>query len=107
MAREKFQTLTEKMYYIWIELMEECCGVDSMKRVGEITKGRVKVGAGTLYGLLDSFLEEGFICETRVEGRRRSYALTEVGRQVLEAARERLSLLIGDYDTQLRGSERG
>ena len=30
MAREKFQTLTEQMFYILLCLQRECCGVDVM-----------------------------------------------------------------------------
>ena len=33
MAREKFQTLTEQMFYILLCLQRECCGVDVMDRV--------------------------------------------------------------------------
>ena len=41
MAREKFQTLTEQMFYILLCLRRECCGVDIMERVREMTGGRV------------------------------------------------------------------
>lgn len=51
MAREQFQTLTEPMYYILLALTRECCGVDIMERVRQISKGRVKVGPGTLYAI--------------------------------------------------------
>ena len=33
MPREKFQTLTEQMFYILLCLREECCGMDIMERV--------------------------------------------------------------------------
>ena len=33
MAREKFSTLTEQMFYILLCLREECCGMDVMARV--------------------------------------------------------------------------
>ena len=52
MAREQFQTLTEPMYYILLALTKECCGVDIMEKVSEISAGRVKVGPGTLYAML-------------------------------------------------------
>ena len=52
MAREKFSTLTEQMFYILLCLREECCGMDVMARVNELTGGRVAVGPGTLYNLL-------------------------------------------------------
>ena len=37
MAREQFQTLTEPMYYILMALSEECCGVDIMEKVRQIS----------------------------------------------------------------------
>lgn len=55
MAREQFQNLTEPMYYILLSLLEERCGVDIMESVEEISRGRVKVGPGTLYALLARF----------------------------------------------------
>lgn len=76
MAREKYQTLTEQMFYILLCLTREQCGVDIMERVREMTEGRVVIGPGTLYSLLESFQQEGFIRETKVEGRRRSYRIT-------------------------------
>ena len=37
MPREKFQTLTEQMFYILLCLEEEQCGVDIMARVAAMT----------------------------------------------------------------------
>ena len=59
MAREKFQTLTEQMFYILLCLRQEQCGADIMARVAELTRGRVAVGPGTLYNLLESFVQAG------------------------------------------------
>ena len=33
MAREKFQTLTEQMFYVLLTLREECCKTDVMARI--------------------------------------------------------------------------
>lgn len=99
MAREKFQTLTEPMFYILLSLREECCGTDVMARVSALTHGRVSIGPGTLYNLLDSFLQAGMIRETAVEGRRRSYLLTDKGRETLTAEYRRLLALTEDYKT--------
>ena len=79
MAREKFRTLTEQMFYILLCLRNECCGTDIMAQVQTLTAGRVNVGPGTLYNLLEQFLSAGMIVETKVEGRRRSYLITETG----------------------------
>ena len=98
MARLKFQTLTEQMFYVLLCLQTECCGIDLMDRVKEITDGQVQVGSGTLYHLLDEFLYADMIEETRAEGRRRSYILTDKGRQALQNERSRLLRQVRDYD---------
>ena len=93
MAREKFQTLTEPMFYILLCLREECCGADIM--------ARVSIGPGTLYNLLDSFQSSEMIRETSVSGRKRSYLITDKGRAALEAEYRRLQVLTEDYRTYL------
>ena len=97
MAREKFQTLTEQMFYILLCLRQEYCGVDIMERVREMTEGRVDIGPGTLYTLLERFQEADFIRETRQEGRRRSYRITDKGRRRLAEEAERLRCQAEDY----------
>lgn len=97
MPRIKFQTLTEQMFYTLLCLREECCGMDILDKVPAMTKGRVSVGSGTLYTLLEQFLEEGMIRETKVEGRRRSYILTEKGADMLEREYGRISRQAADY----------
>lgn len=97
MAREKFQTLTEQMFYILLCLRQECCGTDIMAQVSALTNGRVTVGPGTLYNLLESFLEAGWIAGTKVEGRKRSYLITAAGRKALENEYHRLQILTADY----------
>ena len=98
MAREKFQTLTEQMFYILLCLRQECCGTDIMAQVSELTGGRVSVGPGTLYNLLESFLEAGWIAGTKVEGRKRSYLITSAGRKALDDEYRRLLTLAADYE---------
>lgn len=96
MARKKFATLTEQMYYILLALQEECCGVDVMEKVRVMTKGRVSVGPGTLYTLLGQFVREGLIRETHVAGRRRDYVLTPEGEQILAEEYRRLVRQVED-----------
>ena len=105
MPREKFQTLTEPMFYILLCLRVECCGMDIMEQVKQMTGGRVTVGPGTLYNLLEQFVDAGMIYETKVEGRRRSYLLTEKGRTRLDEEYQRLCAQIADYQRYLREEE--
>ena len=98
MPRPKFQTLTEQMYYVLLCLTEECCGMDIMDKIPAVTEGRVKVGSGTLYNLLEQFSESGMIKMTRAEGRKRSYIITEKGRQMLDREYRRIRHQAEDYD---------
>lgn len=97
MPRLKFQTLTEQMFYTLLCLKKECYGMDILDRVPAMTNNRVNVGSGTLYTLLEQFLEAGMIRETKVEGRRRSYILTEKGREMLAKEQVRLAAQLADY----------
>ncbi len=101
MAREKFQTLTEQMFYILLCLRTENCGADIMAKVRELTAGRVTVGPGTLYNLLEQFLSAGMIQEREPQGRKRVYLLTEAGRQALEREYRRMERLTEDYRREL------
>ena len=97
MPRLKFQTLTEQMFYTLLCLKEECYGMDILDRVPAMTDGRVSVGSGTLYTLLEQFLEADMIRETKVEGRRRSYILTKKGQDMLEREYRRIRAQAADY----------
>ena len=96
MAREQFQTLTEPMYYILLALTEECCGVDIMEKVKNISHGRVLVGPGTLYAMLAKFEENGVIKLTASEGRRKSYIITDKGLDMLKEEYARLKTMVED-----------
>lgn len=104
MPREKFQALTEQMFYILLCLKDECCGMDIMTKVDQMTDGRVRVGPGTLYNLLEQFSDADFIRQTKVEGRRRSYILTTKGHSVLKDEYQRIRTQARDY-ARLMGEE--
>lgn len=97
MPREKFGTLTEQMFYVLLCLREECYGMDILDRIPTMTQGRVSIGSGTLYNLLEQFCLAGMIRETRVEGRRRCYILTDCGRETLEKEYARICAQAADY----------
>ena len=98
MPREKFVTLTEAMFYILICLQKECCGTDIMQQVRDLTNGRVRIGPGTLYNLLDQFLKNKMIQETSVQGRRKNYQITKYGKELLDLEYERIKQLAKDYE---------
>lgn len=106
MAREKYQTLTEQMFYVLICLNQESCGVDIMKKVQDLTQGRVVIGPGTLYSLLDNFVKEKMILETKIENRKKSYMITELGKEMLQKEYFRLEKLKNDYELLVIGGDR-
>ncbi len=97
MSRQKFQTLTEQMFYTLLCLKTECIGMDILDRVPAMTHNRVNIGSGTLYTLLDQFLAEDMIRETKIEGRKRSYILTDKGYDMLLKECQRIKAQLGDF----------
>jgi DNA-binding PadR family transcriptional regulator len=86
--------LREPTFHILLALARgELHGYGIITRIGELTDGSVKVGAGTLYGALDRLGADGLVVATRTEvvaGRdRRYYRLTESGAATLTAEVER------------------
>lgn len=102
MPREKFKTLTEQMFYILLCLRRERWGADILEAVRALTEGRVTIGSGTLYDLLEQFLAAGVIQEAESAGRRRSYIITDKGREMLDREYRRLRSQTEDYDRVLR-----
>ena len=101
MGRKPLEMLTESMFYVLMTLLrEEKCGTEIAAAAEQITGGRMKIGPGTLYTILSKFQEVGYIEETRVEGRKRSYRLTAAGRSAWLEELERLRSCIRDAEKQ-------
>lgn len=97
MARKKLETLTEQMYYVLLSLWEgPRHGYGIMQDVAERTQGRVNVGAGTLYALLARFGAEDLIVLDSLDDTRKTYRLTDKGRQVLREEFRRLRRQVAD-----------
>lgn len=97
MARKNLETLSEQMYYVLLALHSgPMHGYRIMQYVGELTQGRVIIGAGTLYALLARFDEEGYIRLCDTEEGRKSYDLTSTGRQALKNEFDRLQRQVSD-----------
>lgn len=97
MAGREKGPLTEPMYYVLMSFLgREMCGTEISEFVEHRTAGRVKLGPGTLYTLLAKFQDEGLIAETSVDGRRRTYRITEKGREAFQGELERLRICVDD-----------
>ena len=85
--------LTESTYYILLSLVSPQHGYGIMQQAEELSKGRVRLAAGTLYGALSAMVDKGWIEQLPMESgsRKKEYQLTERGRVILgkEVARLR------------------
>jgi len=102
MPKQSLESLTESMFYVLMALYRgEKCGIDIAAWIEEKTQGRCKMGPATLYTILAKFEKEKFIRETKVEGRKRTYAVTDHGREAYRSELERLQRCIEDGKTEL------
>ena len=76
-----------------------------MQAITALTNGRVNIGAGTLYALLERFEGEGFITFTRMEDKRKYYKLTPEGDKALREEYGRIRQQAADMETVLREEE--
>ncbi len=90
---KKHLPLSEATYYIMLMLVEPRHGYSVMQKVVEITEGLITIGPGTIYGAFSTLEKDGLIEMTRKENRRKVYALTAKGENVLHAQIERLVLM--------------
>ena len=88
--------LTESTYYILLALYSPQHGYGIMQQVESLSKGRVRLAAGTLYGALNALCDKGWIVQLPVEdgSRRKEYRLTLKGLDVLKAEIGRLKELL-------------
>ena len=88
--------MTEAMYYVLLALMRPNHGYQLMQAITEVSKGRLKMGPGTLYGVLSRMQKDGLIVLSNDDGRRKTYEITQQGEQALRLEYERLKALIID-----------
>ncbi|MGH9773627.1 MAG: PadR family transcriptional regulator [Candidatus Acidiferrales bacterium] len=94
--------LTPAMFHILLALADgEKHGYAILKEVARRTDGKVRLSAGTLYGVLHRLEGEGMIAESNErpdlsldDERRRYYRLTARGREVAIAEAERMESLL-------------
>ena len=95
--------LTEAVYYILLSLTEPLHGYGIMQKAEQLSSGRVRLAAGTLYGALNTLLEKGWIAAGPQEGRQKLYQLTPQGREALLGELDRLRELVANGETLLGG----
>jgi DNA-binding PadR family transcriptional regulator len=107
-------SITEPSYFVLAALLDgRLHGYGIIKKAAELSNGRVRLTAGTLYGALDRLADQQLVTvvgHEQVAGRtRRYYQLTDRGIQLLqqEAARmeQAARLVTGRHDLPAVGPQ--
>lgn len=90
--------LTEAVFYILISLYSPMHGYGIMQNIKELSNGRVNLGAGTLYGAINTLLEKNWIqfIPGEKDSRKKEYQITESGKSILKDEIMRLEELIAN-----------
>ncbi|QSX05529.1 helix-turn-helix transcriptional regulator [Sedimentibacter sp. zth1] len=91
----KSGALTEVTFFILLSLHTPKHGYAIMQFVEEKTKGRLNLGAGSLYGALNTLYKKKWIalCSSE-ENRKKEYLITSLGREIVEKEIERLNEIL-------------
>lgn len=91
--------LTEAFFYILLALRKPNHGYGIIQEVEELTNGRVQLGAGTLYGALQTLEKRAWIelySEDDSSRKKKEYIITPLGRKAFEKELERLKELVNN-----------
>ncbi len=90
----KSGALTEVTFFILLSLYEPRHGYAIMQFIEEKTGGRLVLGAGSLYGALNTLTEKGWIKPFGENGgRTKEYQITDQGKEIAEKELSRLKEL--------------
>lgn len=86
--------LTEVTFCILLSLYTPKHGYGIMQFIESETKGRLSLGAGTLYGAINTLQKKGWIEPYgNDEERKKEYIITELGKSIAQSELQRLSSL--------------
>lgn len=93
--------LTESIFYILLRLHNPAHGYALMKDIAEMTNNRVNLGAGTLYGALDTLQKKKWIrqLDNNPQDRKIEYIITDTGKKYFELELIRLEELLKNSKT--------
>ena len=88
--------LTEAVFYILLSLYSPMHGYGIMQNIKELSNERVNLGAGTLYGAINTLLEKNWIKSVvgEKDSRKKEYEITDLGKSVIQSEIVRLEELI-------------
>jgi len=105
----EYLPLTPPMFQVLVALADgEKHGYAIIKEVERRTRGRIRLGAGTLYAVIKRFVQSGLILESDErpdaaldDERRRYYRLSDKGRAVAVAEADRMTEAVAEARPKL------
>lgn len=82
-TKKVYVPMTETAFYILYCLQTPQHGYGVVQQVERLTNGEIRLAPGTMYGSLSKMEKDGVIAFVREEEKRKLYAITPLGREVL------------------------
>ena len=104
---DKNTPLTEALFYILLAVRKPNHGYGIIQEIEELTKGRVVLGPGTLYGAIQSLVKKGWIdiySEDKESRKKKEYLITDEGKKAFEEELKRLEELVANA-TLMKGEK--
>lgn len=97
--------LTEVTFLILLSVYTPNHGYGIMQMIEQETDGRVILGAGTLYGAINTLLKKKWIeaVNGEINERKKEYIITALGRRIAEAESSRLTGLLSSAHKIMKG----
>lgn len=83
--------LTEVTLYILLALYTPNHGYGIMQFIDEKTNGRLVLGAGTLYGAINTLVDKKWIELVSEEKKKKNYIITDLGKEIVKKELNRLN----------------
>jgi len=91
--KKVYVPMTETGFYILFCLQEEMHGYNIGLKVKDMTNGELTISPGTMYGTLSKMENDNLISFVKEEDKRKSYIITDLGKEVLEIELKRIERL--------------
>lgn len=97
--------LTEATFYVLLSVYKPRHGYAIMQCVANMTSGRVTLGAGTLYGIINTLVKKKWIepCGNNNDDRKKEYRITEEGNEIALKELYRLEELCATAHSIVKG----
>ncbi len=99
--------LTETTFLVLLAVYKPNHGYGILQFIDQETKGRVVLGAGTLYGAINALVKKKWIAplENESDSKKKEYVITNDGKQKAEEELQRMGEVLKLASTIIRGGK--